>query len=331
MTTGEIAMWYALAAVGLMGSAMFSGLETGIYTINRVRLHVRAHVPRSSAAVLEGMIQRPTRLLGTLLVGNNVVNYLATLSIGALLTGAGYTGWAQVAISAVILTPMLLIFGEVLPKDFFRSHADTIVTPFARPLLLLQYLLIVIGVLPLIDLFAGGMKRALRRTADGTELLHPRRVVTRLVREGVGHGVISVYQSAMVDRVLEFERLKVRDVMVPWARVKSVRAGQPVEAIWALADREPHARLPLLDERGQPVGVIETFDVLRHDPAACPPLRQLAGPIVAIDAAAPLHDALRLLQRERVALAIVLDAGKPVGLVTAKDLVEPIVGELDVW
>ena len=331
MSGGEIAFWYGVALLGTLGSAIFSGCETGIYALNRVRLHVLAHVPRSSAAVLERLTLKPNRLLGTLLVGNNIVNYAASLAISALLDNAGHHGWAQVFFSAAILTPVLFVFGEVLPKDLFRSHADSFTYYFARPLRGLQIALTAVGILPLIDLISHAIHRVLGGEASEAEMLHPRRQVTNLIREGVGHGLISQYQSAIIDRVLEFNRLHVSDVMKPWAKVTSVRVHQPPEAVWALANRASYSRVPLLDAAGLPVGVLEIDEVLLHDPAKCPPLTDLAEPIATLAPGLTCRDALQQLQQQRANMAVVMDHQRPIGLVTPKDLVEPIVGELESW
>ena len=331
MSAAELILWYAAVLLGLAGSAMFSGLETGIYTLNRVRLHVLAHTPRSNAAVLERLIDRPNRLLGTLLVGNNIANYAASLAIAALLDQAGYRGWSQVAINAAILTPMLFIFGEVLPKDFFRSHTNRLTYSFARPLRWLQRLLTWTGPLPLIDGVSWLLGRLLGAGERGADMLHPRRVMTRLMKESVGHGLITPYQSDMIDRVLQMGRLRVRDVMTEWAGVTAARTSQPPEAVWALADRVPYTRLPLLDRAGEPIGLLDVADVLMHEPERCPPLQELARPLARIQPDASCRAALLTLQQHRTSMALVIENHRPIGLVTTKNLVEPIVGELDVW
>jgi CBS domain containing-hemolysin-like protein len=331
MSVIELIGWYAAALIGTLGSATFSGVETGLYAINRVRLHVLAHQPGSNAAVLERLTLRPNRILGTLLVGNNIVNYVASLAISMILDDAGYHGWSQVFFSAAILTPVLFIFGEVLPKDVFRSHADTLTYYFAQPLRTLQYLLIGLGILPLIDAVSRGIHRVLGGEATPAEMMHPRRQVTDLIREGVGHGLITQYQSAIIDRVLEFNRLTVADVMTPWATVTSVRVNQPPEAVWALANRVPYTRVPLVDAQGRALGAIEIEAVLTCDPASCPPFERMLQPIAQIDRGMTCRAALRHLQQQRMTLAIVVEHDRPIGLVTTKDLVEPIIGELEAW
>ena len=331
MSATELTLWYAAALLGMAGSAVFSGLETGVYTLNRVRLHVLAHTPRSNAAVLERLIDRPNRLLGTLLVGNNIANYAASLAVAALLEYAGRRGWSQVLINAAILTPVLFVFGEVLPKDFFRSHTNRLTYYFARPLRWLQRLLTWTGPLPLIDAVGWLLARLLGVRGRGADMLHPRRVMTQLMKESVGHGLITPYQSDMIDRVLQMGRLRVRDVMTDWQQATAARETQPPEAVWALADRVPYTRLPLLDRAGEPIGLLDVADVLMHEPEQCPPLPSLARPLARLQPDVSCRAALLTLQQHRASMALVVENNRPVGLVTTKNLVEPIVGELDVW
>lgn len=330
MTTLQMIGWYAAAMAGVLGSALVSGVETGIYTINRVRLHVLAHIAGSNAAVLERLLRRQSQVIVTLLVGNNLFDYLSSLAIGSLLHNAGYREWSQVGINAAILTPVTLVFGQIVPKDLFRSHSD-LTYHFARPMWWLQKLLTITGIVPLVQGLTILLRKATGSKEDPEAIAHPRRVVSQLMRESMGHGVISPYQSNMIDRALEFGDLTVADVMQPWKSATTVRTTQDAEAVWSLADRIPYSRVPLLDPTGAPVGLIEVAQVLAHDPATCPPLETLARPIARLLQRMKLPDALDKLQRKGCAMGVVMEGHRPIGLVTVKDLVEPIVGELEVW
>lgn len=329
MSADMLIFWSIVATLGMAGSALFSGMETGLYSLNRIRLHLRAQTLRS-AAIIERLLAHPNRVLGTLLVSNNISNYAASLAVAALLEAAGYHGWGQVAVNALILTPLLLIFGEILPKDLFHSHSDRLVYPLARPLAILQKILA--PALWLIGGLSAVLKKLLGVDPGALGMTHPRRAMTHLIREGAGIGLISAYQSEMVERVLQARELKVKDVMVPWSQVTIVRPGQPPEAVWALADRLSFGRLPLQEADQPPAGYLVINEVLGHDAAQCPPLDRLAHPMPRLDPQQPITEALLKLQREKAPLAWVGAKGKkPLGLVSVKDLVEPLVGELETW
>jgi CBS domain containing-hemolysin-like protein len=332
MTAMEIAMWSLVFLLGAIGSATFSGLETGIYTLNRVRLHLRSGSGDRRAIILERMIAKPNRTLGTLLISNNIANYASSLGITALLEAAGFQDWEVIGFTALILTPFLFAVGEVVPKDTFQNHTDVLTYHFARFLRGVQILLMVTLLLPLIDTVSKALAWALG--SDRTTLIggHPRRVVTQLVRESVGHGVISAYQSDMIDRVLHPPERRVDEAMVPWADVHKLRASQPVEAVWAMANRHAHTRFPVTDRDGKALGVLDVFDVLTLDAAQSPPLESMIQPAPRLPARMNLSEALIELRKAQSPMGFVVgDNDRVLGLITTKDLVEPITGELDIW
>jgi len=332
LSTGELLAWLALAFVGVIGSATFSGLETGVYRLNRVRLHLLAHEGNRNAKVLSKLVAKPNRLLGTLLIGNNVANYASSLGLTALLAGAGLGDKGIIIVTALLLTPLLFVFGEVLPKDLFQNFTDQLTYRFAVFLQWNQRLVIAIGLLPMLD----GINHLLAKALGGREAatfgVHPRRIVTQLLKEGVGHGLLSNYQTDMIDRVLHPTERTVKDAMVPWAQVHRLNQSAPPEAVWAAANRLPHSRFPLVDDRGKPTGALHVFDVLLLEPATCPPIASLARPLPRLAAHKTLAEGLHDLRIAQSAMAAVESKdGQTLGIVTAKDLVEPITGDLDIW
>jgi putative hemolysin len=332
LTTWETAAWASLAAIGLLGSALYSGLETGIYRLNRIRLHLRVSRSDRNALLLSKMTTNPNRMLGSLLIGNNVANYSASMGITALLEAASLGEWQIIGITAILLTPLLFVFGEVLPKDFFQNFTDRATYRFARFLWYTQKLLLVTGLLPVTDLLSRGIAWALGASQEYRLSLHPRRVVTKLIQEGAGTGVISLYQSDIINRVLHPTERRVVDAMVPWDSVIRFRIDQPIEAFWSLVDRSPHSRFPITDRGGKPIGFVHLLDVMVHHAEACPPLETIVTEAPQLPKKTSLREALVRLQEARTAMGFVVDSRDHViGIVTAKDLVEPIVGELDVW
>ncbi len=330
MNESTISLWWTVMIVGMVGSAIYSGLETGIYRINRVRLQILDHQRQRSARILNQLVHRPTTLLSTLLIGNNVSNYMGTAAMAVILEHQGFNDWQVIVFNILIITPMLLIFGEVLPKDLFSAHSDRLTYQFAWLLDLSRKLFWCSGLLLLIEGVSNQAARLLHTPSPGAAF-HPRRQVELLVKEGVGHGLLSDEQSAIVERVMALSTLTVADEMVPWEKVTKVRVNDPPSMMWDLADRTSFSRFPVTDASGQVIGLMSIYNVLQHSPEQCPPLRELMSPALTIDATTPLRRALTTLQTQHAALAVVTRNSKPVGVVTIKDLVEPITGELASW
>jgi CBS domain containing-hemolysin-like protein len=331
MSIAAFIIWWGVMLVGFALSAMYSGLETGSYRLNRVRLHVLEHQGLPAARALARLTTTPTVLLGTLLIGNNIANYMGTAGLTVLLEAAGFSETETILLNVLVATSVLFVFGEVLPKDLFAAHADAWMYRLTPAITWSRRLFLLIGVLPLVNAFSWTLGRLLQsgESAVGT---HPRRQVGALVREGLGAGLISDEQSAIIERVLALVERTVDDEMTPWPRVARLRERDPAEAIWQILERSPHSRFPVTDQRGRVVGVVSAKRALFHGRDACPPVRELMSPPQLVSRRTALRDALAELQRARRELAIVVDRQqRPLGLVTIKDLVEPITGELSHW
>jgi CBS domain containing-hemolysin-like protein len=169
------------------------------------------------------------------------------------------------------------------------------------------------------------------RSPGHLTVFHPKRQVGVLVKEGVGHGLLSDEQSALVERVLALATRRVVDEMVPWAKVLKVSINDPPKRLWDLANRSSVSRYPVVDPAGKVRGVVSVYDALRHGRDQCPPIVELMHPVERLPRTMPSREGLSRLQTSHVAMAVVVDGEKPLGIVTVKDLVEPITGELASW
>ena len=330
MTTTALLLWVVVMLVGFAGSALYSGLETGAYSLNRVRLEIYYHQQYHSARILRWLLHHPTVLLTTLLIGNNITNYMGTAALAVILEAQRFTDWQVVVLNTAIVTPVLFVFGETLPKDLFAAYADRLMYRLTAVLEWSRRLFTWTGLVPAIGVVTRGVMAALGAEGE-MRPFHPRRQVEALVKEGVGYGLLSDDQSAMVARVLKLANLKVGDEMTPWRQVLTVNVDEPPRKFWELADRTSRTRFPVL-EGERVVGVVHVLDALRHGRAACPPIRELMQPPVLLPATLPLRQGLSELQQRHAALAIITDqTGQPIGIATVKDLVEPITGELTSW
>jgi len=332
MSTMEWVMWSAVALLGFSGSALYSGMETGCYRLNRVRLHLRAQRGERAAVQLERETADLSRLLSTLLIGNNVMNQLGTSAMGLMLLAAVGSEWRAIVLNALVVTPILFVIGETLPKDFFSAHADAVMYRLWRVLRWSRRVYYYVGLTPSVGLAWAALSFVFKSKGK-YEATHPRRQMAYLFKEGIGYGLLSDQQSALVDRVMQLSDTTLRDAMTPWARAMKVRATDPPGVMWRLAEQGGgRSRYPVVDRAGTVVGVVNVLDALVHEPSECPPINQLMTEAVTLPATMGLRRGLSELQKHGGSLAVVVDErGKPVGVVTPRDLVEPITGQLAQW
>jgi putative hemolysin len=326
--TAEVATYAGVALAGLLLSATYSGLETGLYTLNRVRLAVRADRGNRAARRLRAMLDAPSKMLATLLLGNNIANYAGSFGVAGLLTIYGFTPVQVIVINAAILIPLLFIGGETLPKDLFRTHTDHWSYTWAGFLTWTARVLTWTGLVPLVRGFGALVSRLIG--GDASAAMTARQRVSQLIKEGVRTGALSEEQTSLADRALALRDVTVVGEMVPWPRVAAIGADATREQRRRFLRRHTHTRSPVVAERGQVVGVVSTLDMLL-EPEKTP--RDLMEPALFLHPNMAVRTAIQRLRAERCAMAVVVRANtrQSIGIVTLKDLVEPLTGELAAW
>jgi putative hemolysin len=324
MTLVDALPWLLLLVASLIASAFFSGIETGAYSLNRLRLAIRAERGEPRARLLRSELQRPNRWLATLLVGNTAVGQLASIAIGSILDGAGLSVVAAMVVNALLLLPLLVILGEALPKELFRVHADrwtVALVPVAR---VVRWVFTATGLVPLLEWMGEGLVR--RIGIAPSEVVDGRQRVVELLRES--QGAMDERQVAMAGRVLELSRRKASDLMRPWRRVAALPAHGLPDVLRELLRARPHATYPVVDESGACIGIATTVHVLASGTGD---LQGAIQPAPRVDPDTPALEVLRQLRESRAGLAIVEISGRPAGIVGLRDLLEPVVGRLPGW
>ena len=326
--TGEIITFMLIGSFGVLLSALCAGLETGVYTINRVRLAVRSGAKERAALRLKAELDHPERVLIVLLVLNNIANYLGSLGIAGILALNEIGPWAAIGINGVILVPILFVLAETLPKDLFRTFTDHWTYHFAWFIRTTRIILTLTGVLPLVRGIVMMFTRFLG--GDPARTRSARQRVLSLVQEGAGSGVLSSTQVDLVDRALLLHECRVLQEMIRWRQVRTIpllsdRATR--ESILRSCD---FARLPVVDRRGRVAGILLSMDAGLYPERST---RELIRPALTLDPGLPALEAIRRMRAERAQLAIVQLSGgtTPLGVVAIKDLVEPLIGEVHDW
>ena len=318
----------AVAVAGVVSAGLFAGLETGMYTMSHVRLSVRAARGDSDSARLAREYARPRRLLSTLLVANAIAGWFASFGVSQIFDGLGFGPVQAVLLDLLVLVPMVFLFGEVLPKDLFRVHADRWMPRYAGVLTTLRILLCATGIVPIVA-GIGALASRLFGRGRSAELLEARARVSALLAEGAGSGGLSEAQLGFADRVFTMREVTLREEMRLWRDVAWVGiATSPAERARSFLSSGA-SRLPVVDAAGRVSGVVMAVDHFASPDAAT---AALVRPILMLAPGTAALDAIQTMRRERSQLALVAErADRPLGIVSMKDLVEPLVGDLAAW
>jgi putative hemolysin len=328
---GSLAFWgnVVLFLSGTLLAGFFAGCETGLYTVNRVRLRVRSarepadHLARSLAP----QVDRAERTLPSLLLGFNAFSAVAAFGLTAILDAQGFGEVVLVLINLLCITPISFILADTLPKELYRADAERLLYLSAPVMKLWRLLITATGVLPLIEWLAHFLARFVSKTGE-PDLDQARTHIHSLLKEGAGSGVISESQLTLLDRAFGLRETEVGDEMVPWSKCFVLNAKWDRTRIDSFLRAHPFSRLPVVDNRGLVVGLVETLDLLLNPKSE---LAEFIKPATRLTAALPVRDALKRLQSAEARMAVVVENNRPIGLVTWKDLVEPLTGDLQVW
>ena len=317
-----------LLAFLIVCSAFFSSSETGIISLNRYRLRHKAREGHRGAKRASALLSRPDRLLGTILIGNNFVNILA--SAIATVLAMQIWGEAGIAIATVALTIILLIFGEITPKTLAALRPEAIAYPASLPLQVLLKLFYPLVVA--LNAISNGLLRLFgidpnARSSDSLTTEELRSVV----RES-GHALPESRQNMLLG-VLDLETVSVNDIMIPRNEIIGIDLEQPIERIVELLQNTRHTRLPVYSQDiNQIEGMVHMRQLARrlaHDQMTHELLLQVCQPAYFVPENTPLATQLLNFQKEKRRLGLVVDEyGDIQGLITLEDVLEEIVGDL---
>jgi len=318
----------AMAVASIVGTGLFAGMETGVYTLNRVRLALRAWRGDRAALRLRREVSNANRMLSALLIGTNVCSYAGSYALAELLHGFGFDGWTLIALEAAVFTPLLFVLAETLPKDLFRTHTDRWTYTLSGPLVLCRWVFTVTGLLVVVQAVGRLVSRLIGGSPEGAATARER--ISRLIKEGVRTGVLSEAQTTLADRALAMRGLTLASEMIPWSSAVTVPLAADRQQREALIRRRDFTRMPVVDESGRVVGILSSIEALLRPDESTATLMSTPMPI---PVTMPVREALRTMRLDRQAMAITVDpdSGEPLGLVTLKDLVETITGELEAW
>ena len=340
-TTLDSAFWLSAGSIGLLLvlSAFFSGSETALTAASRGKLRTQADKGARGARSALAVTEDSERLIGSVLLGNNLVNILATSLATALFTRA--FGEGGVALATLVMTLLVLIFAEVLPKTYAISNAEKAASAVAPVIgFLVTILAPVVGA---VRLLVRGVLRLFGVQIDpDSHIMAVREEIAGALQLGHSEGVVEKEDRDRILGALDLSDRFVEEIMLHRSHIEMIDANSDPEVILEQCLTSPHTRLPVFkDEQENIIGVVHAKDLLRDmyaqiggpdgDAAALRnfQITSVAKPPYFVPETTTLDDQMRQFLRMRSHFALVVDEyGALQGLITLEDILEEIVGEI---
>ena len=316
-------LWAAL--VILVGfSAFFSASETAFSSLNQIRLKSRAEDGDSSAARVLAMAEQYDKLLSTILIGNNIVN-IAAASIGTILFTRMLGAERGATVSTIVLTIIVLIFGEVTPKSLAKEMPEKVATAVSPFLVLLIALMT-----PLTWLFTQWKKLLGHFVHSGEADTITEGELMTMVSEAENDGELTDRESELIRSAIEFDDVEVEEILTPRVDVVAVEDDIPLEELAQTFAESGYSRLPVYHGTiDNIIGVVHEKDFYIARLKKATKIDDLVVPTLYTTGSTQISQLLRTLREQHHHLAVVVDEyGGTEGIITLEDILEELVGEI---
>lgn len=310
----------------LVLSAFFSGSETALFSLSKVRIKRLQLEKAGNSKILASLLDKPKRLIITILIGNMLVNILASAMASSL--SLNYFGDKGLGVSIIIMTLLILTFGEITPKVIAIRNSEKI-SLFVAPYL------------NVFSKIVRPLRRVLHRIIDRIIMLIGRRIkeqkpglteeeLKKAVELGRREGVLDIAEEEMIKSVFRFGDKTAKDVLVPLKRIVAVEEATPLGTIRSMIMKQELSRLPIFkDKLDNIIGVLYAKDLFIAGLKGPFTLKGILRDPFYVDENINLNELLRSFRSHRIHMALVKDSsGKLVGLVTLQDLLEEIIGQI---
>lgn len=322
--------WQLIILVILIAlSSFFSASETALMSVNRIRVRHLVDEEVKGAKLLEKLLSEPNKLLGGILIGNNIVNIGAS-SIASKLAYDIY-GNSGVALSTGVMTILVLIFGEITPKTIAKQRSEEI------SLKIINIINIIVKVLgPLVFVFSQVSQvfiKLLGAQPDADEAFITQEELKTMVGVSEEEGLLEEEEKEMIFNVFEFGDLQVKDVMVQRVDIIAVPSDVTYEEVLQIVEEEQFSRIPVYNETiDDIVGVInikDLFSLTDEDKKNFDVKKYIREPFYTFEFK-KIMELFAEMKKSRNHMSIVLDEyGGTVGIVTIEDVIEEVVGEIE--
>ena len=314
--------------VGLLGAAFFCGCETGLYCVNRLRVQLGVQERDPKLLRISSLLENEQETLSVTLIGANLMHYVTTTAVAFMFAELlSWSGADTELYTVLLVTPVVFVFAEVVPKNLFQLHADRLMPRGSWLLTLADRVFRATGIVWLLTKLTRAATRLFGGATSLRTVTAPKRRMTMLLQEAlVGH-THGEHQSDLIDRVVRLSETPVRAVMVPQQRVVAVAATADRRELIRFARQTGFARCPVYGKRrSEIIGVIKVDELLRNYDWRT--VGERLGPVTKLRPQETVASAIAHMKLGGGEFGVVSDqAGQMVGVVTLRDLLEEVVGE----
>ena len=324
-------LYLVIIAVCVIFSAFFSATETAFSTFNRIRMKTLAEKGNKRAGKALALSEKFDTLLSTILIGNNVVNILAsslaTLLFTSWLVKANASGGEELGatVSTIVMTVVVLVFGEISPKTLAKANPDKFVL-FATPLINARLILL----FPFSFLFRMWQKLICKIFRTDSEQAMTEEELISIIEEAEEDGGLDKEESTLIKSAIEFNELEVGDIFTPRIDITAVRSDATKEELAKLFSESGFSRIPIYeDDLDNIEGIVYYKDFFTTAFKTNVPVSDIVKPVMYVTKTQKINDLLKDLQEKQMHFAVVTDEyGSTAGIVTLEDILEEIVGEI---
>ena len=304
-------------------SAYFSATETAFSSLNKIKLKNLVTDGNKRAKLTLELCEKYDKLLSTILIGNNIVNILSTSIATAMFVLLFPKN--GVALSTVVMTIVVLIFGEVGPKSIAKEMPEKFAM-FSAP-----YINLICTIFTPVTVLFVGLKKLLAKAfgVKGDNTITDDELLT-MVKEAQAEGGIDEEEGDLIKSAIEFYDLDVDDILIPRVDIVAIESDMTAEEINDLFDKSRFSRLPVYKETIDTItGIINHKDFVYGVMNGSKTIEQIIKPVAFVSENMKISDLLTHLQKKKSHLAVVVDEyGGTVGIVTLEDVIEELVGEI---
>jgi len=329
---------WELLAIGIfvLFAGFYAGSETGAYRLSRFRLRMGRQQKKPFYAMLSSLMSSGHSLLFTTLTGTNLSHYIVTSVATYMFLKLTASRQQAELYATLVMTPILFVFAELIPKNLYFYRADSLMPRLAPVLWMSHKLFTYLGIVPVLKAISKGFSRllGLPRT-DQFAMGEPHYHFSQIIKESREEGHISSVQSEIMSRLVHIPLMRIGSVMVPISKVGMTDVNTNKNKILEELAKISFTRLLVFEgNRENIIGFIDVYESLAAEKDFTD-LRGFVKPIPTFPADGRLIDALNRMRKEHHKIVLILRSAhgreRPVGIVTMKDLVEELTGELAEW